>query len=77
MKSATQPVNSATMTKKTAGTTVVKPDVIADEEPASPTPAAKPAAPAKKKSATTAKPAAPKNEPADEPKREPRPPKVF
>ncbi len=75
MKSAAQPVNSATMTKKPAGATVVKPDVTADEETASPTPAAKPAA--KKKPATTAKPAAAKSEPADEPKREPRPPKVF
>ncbi len=76
-KPAAQAVNSATMTKKPAGATVVKPDAAADkeEETASATPAAKPATATKKK-ATTAKPAAAKSEPADEPKREPRPPKV-
>lgn len=73
---AAKAVNSATMTKKPAGATVVKPDASADkdEETASPATTAKPAA-AKKKPATTAKPAAAKSEQAEE-KREPRQPKV-
>ena len=74
---AAKAVNSATMTKKPAGATVVKPDASADkdeEAAASPATTAKPAA-AKKKPAAAAKPAAAKSEPAEE-KREPRPPKV-
>jgi hypothetical protein len=77
-KTAAPAVNSATMTKKPTGATVVKPDVTADkdEETASPAPAAKPAAAAKKKPAATAKTASTTNEAAEEKRREPRPQKV-
>ncbi|CAF3330130.1 unnamed protein product [Rotaria socialis] len=77
-KSVASSINTATMTKKPSGATIVKPDVTGDKDDASPNPAsaAKPTTVVKKKSATTSKPAAASNEAAEEKRREPRPQKA-
>ncbi|CAF4690593.1 unnamed protein product [Rotaria sp. Silwood2] len=77
-KSVASSINTATMTKKPGGATIVKPDVTADkdEESTSPAPTTKSTTVTKKKTTTTSKPPATTNELAEEKKREPRPPKV-
>ncbi|CAF4373230.1 unnamed protein product, partial [Rotaria sordida] len=76
-KSVASSINTATMTKKSGGATIVTPDVTAnkDEESTSPAPTTKPTTAVKKKTTTASKSPATTNESVEEKKREPRPPK--
>ncbi|CAM4795603.1 unnamed protein product [Rotaria magnacalcarata] len=77
-KSVASSINTATMTKKSSGATIVKGDVTTDKDDASPNPAsaAKTTTVVKKKAATSSKAAAASNDAAEEKRREPRPQKA-